>query len=149
MTKFRKTKKLIKKNDVTITFIKSNTFINVLNVKSILNNSLSLIDNVNKKIDNVNKKIKFDSFMFDLIFNEFDEFFFKIKNNINDFQRQLDQFVQKIFKFKHKIQHCITLIRNLIFVFNTFTTNYFRVVDAISIAKSNVVNQTMKKLKKI
>ena len=87
MTKFKKTRKSIKKNDVTITFIKLNTFINVLNVKSILNNSLSLTDNANKKIDNVNKKIKFDSFMFDSIFNEFDEFFFKIKNNINDFQR--------------------------------------------------------------
>ena len=42
----------------------------------------------------------------------------------------------------------MTLIRNLIFVFNTFMTNYFRVVDAISITKSNVVDQTIKKLKK-
>ena len=33
-------------------------------------------------------------------------------------------------------------------MFSTFTTNYFRVVNAISIAKSNVVDQTMKKLKK-
>ena len=42
----------------------------------------------------------------------------------------------------------MTLIRNLIFVFNTFTINYFCVVNAISIAKLNVVDQTMKKLKK-
>ena len=87
MTNFKKTRKSIKKNDVTITFMKLNTFINVLNVKLILNNSLSLTDSINKKIDNVNKKIKFGSFIFDSIFNEFDEFFFKIKNNINDFQR--------------------------------------------------------------
>ena len=64
--------------------MKSNTFIkSILNVKSILNN----FDNVNQRIDNVNKKIKFVSFIFNAIFSEFDEFFFKIKNDSNNFQR--------------------------------------------------------------
>ena len=103
LTKFKKTRKRIKKNDITITFMKSNTFIkSILNVKSILNINQLLL-NLLSLINSVDKKIKFVSFMFDTIFNEFDEFFFKIKNDINNFQRQLNQFVQKNFKFKHKI----------------------------------------------
>ena len=76
--------------------MKLNTFINlILSVKLILNNLLLLIDNANKKINNVNKKIKFVSFIFDAIFNEFDEFFLKSKtittifnvNLINSFKK--------------------------------------------------------------
>ena len=86
LTRFEKTKKRIKKNDITITFMKLNIFIkSILNVKSILNinqlllSSSLLINSIDKKINNVNKKIKFVSFMFDTIFSEFDEFFLKSK----------------------------------------------------------------------
>ena len=65
--------------------MKSNIFIkSILNVKTILNINQSLL-NLLSLINNADKKIKFVSFIFDIIFNEFDEFFFKIKNDINNF----------------------------------------------------------------
>ena len=76
MTKFKKTKTSIKKNDITITFIKLIIFVFKISL-------------------NINKKIKSNSLMFDFIFNEFDEFFLKSKtitaifnvNLINSFKK--------------------------------------------------------------
>ncbi|CAF9942155.1 MAG: hypothetical protein HETSPECPRED_005274 [Heterodermia speciosa] len=144
----RKTRKPAKKDDITITPMKSDTPTNVLGAKSMLDNSSPLTDSASKRIGSASKKTKPDPSMFDPISSGSDEPPPKAKDNTGDLQRQLDQSVQEISRLKHKVQHSMALARNLTSVLSTSTTGYLRVVDAIPTARSDVVNQTMEKLEK-
>ena len=99
-------RKRVKKDDIKLTPIKSDTFASkaLLNINQPLLSSSSLINSADKKT-------KPAPSMFDTIFSGSNDSSFKLKDDTSSFQLQLDQVRKKIVKFKHKVQHFMTLIR--------------------------------------